>query len=254
MRKKSKEKISKYLSNLGLTNRRDTDDFFKSSKILLNKKNARFTDFVSEGDVLNVNGEEIIVDLNPKTEILIYHKPVGQICSNSNKESHDNVFNHLPERKNGKWIMVGRLDVNTSGLILFSNNGDLVNVLMHPSSGIDREYLCRVYGETTDKKISNLVEGVKIGGELCSFSDIAPVKKSGSSKNNWFYVCIFSGKNREVRKLWETQKLTVNRLIRVRFGSIFLPDTLKKGQWKNLSKKDIESFFKKYSIQLPKSL
>ena len=158
MRKKSKEKIGKYLSNLGFTNRRDTDDFFKSSKILLNKKNARFTDFVSEGDVLNVNGEEIIVDLNPKTEILIYHKPVGQICSNSNKESHDNVFNHLPERKNGKWIMVGRLDVNTSGLILFSNNGDLVNVLMHPSSGIDREYLCRVYGETTDKKLSNLVE------------------------------------------------------------------------------------------------
>ena len=89
---------------------------------------------------------------------------------------------------------------------------------------------------------------------FCSFSDIAPVKKSGSSKNNWFYVCIFSGKNREVRKLWETQKLTVNRLIRVRFGSIFLPDTLKKGQWKNLSKKDVESFLKKYSIQLPKSL
>ena len=157
MRKKSKEKIGKYLSNLGLTNRRDTDDFFKSSKILLNKKNASFTDFVSDSDTLNVNGEEIIVDLNPKTEILIYHKPVGQICSNSNKESHDNVFNHLPERKNGKWIMVGRLDVNTSGLILFSNNGDLVNILMHPSSGIDREYLCRVYGETTDKKISNLV-------------------------------------------------------------------------------------------------
>ena len=254
MRKKSKEKIGKYLSNLGLTNRRDTDDFFKNSKILLNKKNARFTDFVSDGDILYVNGEEIIVDLNPKTEILIYHKPVGQICSNSNKESNDNIFNHLPERKNGKWIMVGRLDVNTSGLILFSNNGDLVNVLMHPSSGIDREYLCRVYGETTDKKISNLVEGVKIGRELCSFSDIAPVKKAGLSKNNWFYVCIFSGKNREVRKLWETQKLTVNRLIRVRFGSIFLPDTLKKGQWKNLSKKDIESFLKKYSIQLPKSL
>ncbi len=108
MRKKSKEKIGKYLSNLGLTNRRDTDDFFKSSKILLNKKNARFTDFVSDGDVLNVNGEEIIVDLNLKTEILIYHKPVGQICSNSNKESHDNVFNHLPERKmaSGIWLVV----------------------------------------------------------------------------------------------------------------------------------------------------
>ena len=123
--------------------------------------------------------------------------------------------------------------------MIFSNNGDFVNYLSHPSSQIDREYLCRVYGEVSDKKINNLLKGIKINDDLSQFSDIVPVKKTSKSKNHWFYVCLFTGKNREVRKLWGSQKLTVNRLIRLRYGPIILPDNMKPGGWKLLSKKEI---------------
>ena len=108
-----------------------------------------------------------------------------------------------------------------------------------PSSNIDREYLCRVYGDVSDKKIENLLKGVKVNNEIAQFSDIVAVKKTSKSKNHWFYVCLFSGKNREVRKLWKTQKLEVNRLIRLRFGPILLPDNLKPGGWKKFSKKEV---------------
>ena len=144
--------------------------------------------------------------------------------------------------------MIGRLDVNTSGLLLFSNNGDFSNMLSHPSSGIDREYLCRVYGDISNEKVSNLLKGVKINGLESNFSDIVEAKKKRLSKNHWFYVCLFSGKNREVRKLWATQKLTVNRLIRLRYGSIELPKTLKPGEWKKVNNMDIQNLRQIYKL------
>jgi len=234
-----KEKLSKYLANIGLASRRSIENLFKEKTILLNGKKAKHTDYVKDNDILTIDGEDHIVDLYPETEILIYHKPTGQVCSNVPTEKNDSVFSHLPPRKKGKWIMVGRLDVNTSGLLVFSNNGNFVNYLSHPSSEIDREYLCRVYGEISDKKIDNLSKGVKINNELSKFSDIVPVKKKSRSKNHWFYVCLFTGKNREVRKLWSSQKLTVNRLIRLRYGPIILPDNMKPEGWKLLSKKEV---------------
>jgi len=234
-----KEKLSKYLANIGLASRRSIENLFKEKTILLNGKKAKHTDYVKDNDILTIDGEDHIVDLYPETEVLIYHKPTGQVCSNVPTEKNDSVFSHLPPRKKGKWIMVGRLDVNTSGLLVFSNNGNFVNYLSHPSSEIDREYLCRVYGEISDKKIDNLLKGVKINNELSKFSDIVPVKKKSRSKNHWFYVCLFTGKNREVRKLWSSQKLTVNRLIRLRYGPIILPDNMKPEGWKLLSKKEV---------------
>ena len=141
------EKLSKYLANIGLASRRNIENLFKEKTILLNGKKTKYSDCVKENDVLTINGEDHIVELNPETEVLIYHKPTGQVCSNVATEKNDSVFSHLPPRKKGKWIMVGRLDVNTSGLLVFSNNGDFVNFLSHPSSNIDREYLCRVYGD-----------------------------------------------------------------------------------------------------------
>jgi len=234
-----REKLSKYLANIGLASRRSIENLFKEKTILLNGKKAKHTDYVKDNDILTIDGEDHIVDLYPETEVLIYHKPTGQVCSNVPTEKNDSVFSHLPPRKKGKWIMVGRLDVNTSGLLVFSNNGNFVNYLSHPSSEIDREYLCRVYGEISDKKIDNLSKGVKINNELSKFSDIVPVKKKSRSKNHWFYVCLFTGKNREVRKLWSSQKLTVNRLIRLRYGPIILPDNMKPEGWKLLSKKEV---------------
>ena len=234
-----KEKLAKYLANIGFASRRNISDFIKNNEIRVNNKKSNHDSIIKDGDILEINGEDFVVELNPPIEVLLYHKPTGQVCSTVSTEKNDSVFMHLPPRKKGKWIMVGRLDVNTSGLLIFSNNGDFVNYLSHPSSQIDREYLCRVYGEVSDKKINNLLKGIKINDDLSQFSDIVPVKKTSKSKNHWFYVCLFTGKNREVRKLWGSQKLTVNRLIRLRYGPIILPDNMKPGGWKLLSKKEI---------------
>jgi len=234
-----KEKLAKYLANIGFASRRNISNFIKNNEVRVNNKKSNHDSIIKDGDILAVNGEDFVVELNPPIEVLLYHKPTGQVCSTVSTEKNDSVFMHLPPRKKGKWIMVGRLDVNTSGLLIFSNNGDFVNYLSHPSSQIDREYLCRVYGEVSDKKINNLLKGIKINDDLSQFSDIVPVKKTSKSKNHWFYVCLFTGKNREVRKLWGSQKLTVNRLIRLRYGPIILPDNMKPGGWKLLSKKEI---------------
>ena len=235
----NKEKISKYLANLGFASRRNITDLFKTKKITLNNKAINHNALVEDNDVINIDGEDFVVEINPETEVLIYHKPTGQVCSNVPTDKNDSVFQALPPRKKGKWIMVGRLDVNTSGLLVFSNNGDFVNQLTHPSSKIDREYLCRVYGDISDNKLENIMKGVNINGEKSSFSDVVAVKKTSKSKNHWFYVCLFTGKNREVRKIWDTQKLTVNRLIRLRYGPIIMPDNLKPGGWKKFSKKEV---------------
>ena len=235
----NKEKISKYLANLGFASRRNITDLFKTKKITLNNKTINHNALVEDNDVINIDGEDFVVEINPETEVLIYHKPTGQVCSNVPTDKNDSVFQALPPRKKGKWIMVGRLDVNTSGLLVFSNNGDFVNQLTHPSSKIDREYLCRVYGDISDNKLENITKGVNINGEKSSFSDVVAVKKTSKSKNHWFYVCLFTGKNREVRKIWDTQKLTVNRLIRLRYGPIIMPDNLKPGGWKKFSKKEV---------------
>ena len=244
-----KEKVSKYLANTGFASRRGIANLFSEKTILLNGKKAKQADLLADGDTLTIDGEDHIVDLNPETEVLIYHKPTGQVCSNVPTEKNDSVFSHIPPRKKGKWIMVGRLDVNTSGLLVFSNNGDFVNFLSHPSSRIDREYLCRVYGDITDKKIENVMKGVNINGEKSSFSDVVAVKKISKSKNHWFYVCLFTGKNREVRKIWSSQKLTVNRLMRLRYGPIIMPENLKPGGWKKFSKNEVSKLQNLLKVQ-----
>ncbi len=244
--RKSEEKLQKYLANLGFANRRNVSEFIQTAKVKVNNKKSHAQTIVTDGDLININGEEHFVELSPEVELLIYHKPVGQICSTSSRKYNESVFSSIPPRKKGKWIMVGRLDINTSGLLLFTNSGDFANTLAHPKNKIDREYLCRVYGDVNDNKLQKLLKGVKLDGQEAGFSDIAPVKKHGKSKNHWFYVCLFSGKNREVRRLWSTQKLTVNRLIRVRYGSFILPENLKTGGWKMVSKKDLRTFHNLY--------
>ena len=162
----NKEKLEKYLANLGFASRRNVSEFLKLNKVTLNNKKVSKDTFVHENDILNIDGEDLVVELKPETEVLIYHKPTGQVCSNVPTDKNDSVFQALPPRKKGKWIMVGRLDVNTSGLLIFSNDGNLVNFLAHPSSNIDREYLCRVYGDLNDRKIENLLKGVKLNLSL----------------------------------------------------------------------------------------
>lgn len=245
----SKIKLKKYLSNAGYCSRRKATDFIEDNSILINSKNAKHDDILEHGDVLVINKKREIVNLKLKTEILIYHKPTGEICSTVQTETNKSVYQSIPIREKGKWIMVGRLDVNTSGLLIFSNNGDLVQKLSHPSSMIERKYLCRIFGKPTTSQIQNLLNGALIDGEKSSFDKLTPIKKQSDAMNNWFRVTLHSGRNREVRKLWESQSIQVNRLIRIGFGPIVLPENLKKGQYKYLKQNEIDNLLKLLKLE-----
>lgn len=232
-------KLKKYLSNAGYCSRRNANQFIEDNLIKINSEIASSDSLLKHGDIVLINHKKEIVDLNPKTDILIYHKPTGQICSSIGTDNNQSVFEFLPKRNHGKWIMVGRLDVNTSGLLIFSNNGDLVQKLSHPSSMIERKYLCRIYGIPNEELLKKLIKGVTIDGKESNFDKLEALKNKPDSKNTWFKVTLHSGRNREVRKLWESQSLQVNRLIRTGFGPIILPKELKKGKHSYLSTKEI---------------
>ena len=239
-----KIKLKKYLSNAGYCSRRKAKDFIENNDVTINGKRASNDSILRDRDELIINAKKEIVNLEINTDILIYHKPTGEICSSKGTDSNKSVFESIPKRNQGKWIMVGRLDVNTSGLLIFSNNGDLVQKLSHPSSDIKRYYLCRVFGNPTKSQIKKLLNGVEIEGKSSCFDEIIPMKKKTNAKNNWLKVSLHSGKNREVRKLWETESLQVSRLIRIGFGPIELPEDLKKGQYRCLEKNTVERVIK----------
>ena len=169
----------------------------------------------------------------------MYHKRVGEISTRKDVDGRDTIFDSLPKIQSGRWISVGRLDINTSGLILFTNKGDLANKLMHPSSNIEREYIARIHGKVNSQILDNLIKGVHLKDGLAKFTDIKEGKKGRT--NQWFAMVIMEGRTREVRRLWESQGLNVARLKRVRFGGIFLPFELKGGYWRDLTNKEIQS-------------
>lgn len=177
--------------------------------------------------------------LQVDTKVLIYHKPIGEIVSKRDPEGRPSVFKRLPRLKIGRWIAVGRLDLNTQGLLMFTNDGELANKLMHPSQQVEREYAVRVMGVITKDMIDRLVNGVELEDGKARFEDIH--ESGGEGINRWFHVVVAEGRNRVVRRLWESQNCKVSRLIRVRYGSVFLPPGLPTGQHQMLDKKELES-------------
>ena len=169
----------------------------------------------------------------------MYNKKVGEISSRNDPDHKKTIFDSLPKLKSGRWVSVGRLDINTSGLILFTNDGSLANQLMHPSSNIEREYIARVHGQVTDQILNNLMKGVKLEDGFAKFTDVQGGRKGNT--NQWFAMVIMEGRTREVRRLWESQGLEISRLKRVRYGSLFLPASLKQGAFKELSKSEIRA-------------
>ncbi len=169
----------------------------------------------------------------------MYNKKVGEISSRNDPDHKQTIFDSLPKLKSGRWVSVGRLDINTSGLILFTNDGSLANQLMHPSSNIEREYIARVHGNVTDEILNNLVRGVKLDDGFARFTDVQAGRKGNT--NQWFAMVIMEGRTREVRRLWESQGLEISRLKRVRYGNLFLPAHLKQGSFKELSKSEISA-------------
>ena len=234
-----RSRIQKVLSSYGLASRRKIESFITEGRIQVNGKNASLGQLISSKDKIKFDGKEIYLPetANQKKRVLIYNKKIGEISSKKDEGQRNTVFDSLPKIKLGRWVSVGRLDINTSGLMLFTNNGELSNRLMHPSSNIEREYVARINGKVDDKILKRLIDGVILEDGFAKFIDIQEGRKG--STNQWFAMVITEGRTREVRRLWESQGLRVSRLKRVRFGNVFLPSSLKGGTWKELSQEDI---------------
>ncbi|MDB9855685.1 rRNA pseudouridine synthase [Gammaproteobacteria bacterium] len=231
-------RLQKYLAQAGLGSRRSCEQLIKDKKILVNGNIAELGAKVSESDEVYYEGKKVslkIADL----KVIMLNKPPGVLSSRKDEKKIKLVFDYLPKTHNEPdWIAVGRLDINTSGLMLFTNDGTLAHQLMHPSFEVDREYLVRARGNFDVQKKQNMLTGVTIEDEIYKFSDVVPGEKQSS--NQWFSVCMLTGKNREVRKLFESQDLEVSRLKRVRIGPIFLPSTLREGACVNLTESQIK--------------
>ena len=239
------ERLQKFLAKSGIGSRRYCEELIKSKKIKVNGQIALIGSSVNKNDEVEYDGN-IISFAESETRLLMLNKPEGVLSSNKKEKNIPIVFDFLPEGKSKtRWISIGRLDINSSGLMLFTNDGTFANYCMHPSSSIDREYLVRARGDFTKEKKEKMLSGIKIDQDIYRFTDIVEGEKQSS--NQWFSVCLMSGKNREVRKIFNAVGLEISRLKRTRFGPIFLPSSLKKGGYIELSSKEIDSL-KNYGI------
>ena len=245
------EKLQKILANRGLGSRRGMEKKISDGAVKVNGKPAKLGDRALDSDRIEIDGK-LVPAKTESVRVILYNKPEGQICTRHDDRGRETVFQSLPKLKNQRWINVGRLDINTSGLLLFSTDGELANRLMHPSSEVDREYLVRVFGQVTDQHLDNMREGVMLEDGLARFTDISQGEQDNGA-NKWFTVCLKEGRNREVRRLWESQELQVNRLKRVRYGPIFLPSFVKTGQWLDLEKQDINLLYRACGLDSKKS-
>jgi 23S rRNA pseudouridine2605 synthase len=233
------EKLQKVLARAGIGSRREMERLIEAGQVKVNDHIAKLGDRVTPNDKIFVNGQRVVLRTElTRRRVILYNKPEGEICSRSDPEGRPTVYDRLPSLKGERWISVGRLDFNTSGLLLFTNDGELANKLMHPSSVIDREYLVRIQGEVTDEMKEQLLDGVLLDDGVARFTDI--VDGAGEGQNRWFYCVVMEGRNREVRRLWESQGVKVSRLKRVRYANIFIPSHVRVGQWIDLTEREIQ--------------
>lgn len=243
------EKIQKVLARAGLGSRREVERMVAERKVSINGKIIEVGARVEEGDVIRVGGKIInsrLLEERP-TRVLIYNKPEGEVCSRRDEKGRATVFDRLPVIKSGRWIGVGRLDINTTGLMLFTTNGELADRLMHPKYEVTREYMVRVFGDVTNEQLSLLKNGVELDDGMAKFSHIAP--QGGQGKNTWYRVGLQEGRNREVKRLWESQGLKVSRLNRITYGPIEIPRGLKLGRYRDLEPFLIIKLLKSVGLQ-----
>lgn len=206
-------------------------------EVLVNKTVVGVGALVSDGDLITLDSRDYRVEAaSPAHRTLIYHKPEGEVTTTSDPEGRRTVFDRLPAVSEGRWVAIGRLDLNTAGLLLLTTDGELANRMMHPSGQVDREYLCRIRGAVSEEQIQQLLSGVELEDGRAAFSDIVPGEMT--SGHAWFTVVLFEGRNREVRRLWEAVGAQVARLKRVRFGPVFLPAAVRPGRYQELSPAD----------------
>ena len=234
------EKLQKVLARAGLGSRREMEAAIEAGRAKVNGKVARLGDRIEMRDRVEFDDRPVTLRAADETprRVIMYNKPEGELCTRKDPEGRRTVFERLPRLKGERWIAIGRLDINTSGLLLFTTDGELANRLMHPSTQIEREYAVRVMGEVRREHVVAMVEGVMLEDGPARFTDVQEF--GGEGINTWFHVVIMEGRNREVRRLWESQGLTVSRLKRVRYGNIFLDKRARAGEWVELSQDEID--------------
>ena len=238
------EKLQKVLARAGFGSRREIETWIEKGRVKINGKIAVIGDRVDDSDKIVVDGKKLAAQnkIREERRVLLYNKPEHEVTTRKDPEGRKTVFDRLPALKHGRWVAIGRLDINTSGLLLFTTDGELANKLMHPSSQIEREYAVRVLGDVTPEMVQAMHKGVVIEGNLCRFTDVQHY--GGEGVNQWYHVVLMEGRNREVRKLWESQGVKVSRLKRVRFGPLFIPSTVSQGRFNELGKVEIEKLLK----------
>ena len=243
------QRIQKIIAQSGLASRREAESLITQGRVRLNDKVAVLGDKATVADQIFVDGKKVDATL-ADLQVLLLNKPEGYISTRKDPKGRKSVFELLPDIATGRWINVGRLDINTSGLMLFTSDGEFANQLMHPSSDIDREYMCRVFGKVNSNKINKLRQGIKLDYDKSKSFFKSVTKVSSAAQNHWFKVILTQGRYREVRRLWQAVDCQVNRLSRIRFGKISLPEDLKKGHYILLSDQQINRL--RGSIATPK--
>lgn len=249
---KTGERVQKALARMGFGSRREIESLIREEKIRINGQLARIGDRVAEGDRVNIGKRcAVITSEVSRIRVLLYNKPEGEICSRKDEQGRPTVFGNLGKLQQGRWISIGRLDINSSGLMLFTNYGELANHMMHPSSEIEREYAVRVNGEVTQEIIKRMLKGVSVDGDFLKFDEIS--YQGGQGANHWYHVILREGKNREVRRLWQSQDIRVSRLIRVRYGPLLLPRDLRQGKKRELELAEVKALFEAVNLPWPEA-
>ena len=225
------------LAGAGLGSRREMERWIAAGRVSVNGETASVGTRISAGDRVQVDGRPVRLQQGAAARVLLYHKPTGEIVSRDDPEGRPEVFDKLPRLRGAKWTAVGRLDFNTSGLLIFTTSGELANRLMHPRHSIEREYAVRLIGELSEEQMQTLRTGVQLDDGPAHLDGIEDAGGRGS--NHWYNVVLSEGRNREVRRLFEALNLTVSRLMRVRFGPLTLPSYLKRGQMRELDEAEI---------------
>ena len=243
------EKLQKVLAEFGLGGRREMERWISAGRIQVNGEVAHLGQRVAASDQIEVDGRKLY-RVNQKTgRVLLYNKPMGEVCTRKDPEGRPTIFDRLPDAGRGRWISIGRLDFNSSGLLLLTDDGELANRMMHPSTGLDREYAVRVNGMLSDEQIALLKAGIVDEGERLAFSDIEYF--AGSGTNHHYHVSLREGRNREVRRLFESLGFMVSRLKRVRFGPVVLPSRIVRGRWEVLSSEDTNALYRLLKLPPP---
>jgi len=238
------EKLQKVLARAGKGSRREIEALIGQGRVSVDGKNAFLGDRVDGSEQIRIDGHQVklTTQADDICRVLIYNKPEGEMCTRKDPEGRATVFDRLPPLENGRWVAVGRLDINTSGMLLFTTDGELANRLMHPSQKVEREYAVRVFGEINEAMLQTLRTGVKLEDGHARFQKIT--YRGGEGRNHWFHVVLSEGRNREVRRLWESQEVQVSRLIRVRYGDMEMQRQLPLGGWTELALKEVNYYRK----------